>query len=252
VAFATVNGLRLYYELHGDAGEPLVFVHGYIGDSTDWRCQVPEFSRDYRVLVLDNRGHGRSDAPTDRAAYTVEHMKADLEQLVDHVGFERYHLVGHSMGGAVAQEIVLSNPQRLLSLTLHDTTFWAGDHDTPGGTPPYIPPELAEQSKRHVASMSQEALAGCWSGWTGWPGTLERAHQIGAPTLIIYGDRDASRIIDGSRKLAELIPHAESVVVPGAGHSPQLERPELFNQALRRFLERAGATPRSGTLDSRR
>ena len=63
-----INGLNLHYELHGGDGEPLVFVHGYTGDVTDWRFQLPEFSRTHRVLVVDNRGHGRSEAPTNRDA----------------------------------------------------------------------------------------------------------------------------------------------------------------------------------------
>ena len=69
--FAAVNGVTLYYERHGDIGDPLVFVHGYTGDITDWRLQIAEFSRDFRILVMDLRGHGRSEAPSDGACYTV-------------------------------------------------------------------------------------------------------------------------------------------------------------------------------------
>lgn len=239
--FATVNGLRLHYERHGDAGEALVFVHGFTGDSTDWRLQVAEFSSNYRILVLDNRGHGRSEAPSDRAVYSVERMTADAEQVIAHVGFERYHLVGHSMGGAVAQEIALRSPERLLSLTLQDTTCWAADHDQPGGTLPYAPPELIARAASRIGTMSRDALAGAWQGLLTWEGTLQRALRIKTPTLIIYGDRDASRIIEGSQRLKELIPHAEVEVVEGAGHSPQQERPVEYNGALRRFLESAAA-----------
>ena len=70
---------------------------------------------------MDLRGHGRSEAPSDRYSYDVELMSTDVEELIDHAGFERYHLVGHSMGGAIAQEIALRSPQKLLSLTLEDT-----------------------------------------------------------------------------------------------------------------------------------
>ncbi|MDP3767866.1 MAG: alpha/beta fold hydrolase [Dehalococcoidia bacterium] len=242
--FASINGLQLHYELHGSEGDPLVFVHGFTGDITDWRLQVPEFSPEHRVLVLDNRGNGRSDAPQDRAAYTVDNIAHDAERLVEHVGFERYHLVGHSMGGAVAQEIALRSPARLLSLTLQDTTCWAGDHGDGRGTPPYIPPELVAEGVKRVARMTPDALAGAWNGWISWRGTIDRAHAISTPTLILYGDRDASKIIEGSQRLQELIPHAETIVIPGAGHSPQLERPELFNEALRRHLASVSATRR--------
>ena len=126
-----INGISLYYELHGD-GAPLLLVHGYTGDITDWRFQVAEFSRTHRVLVFDHRGHGRSDAPADRASYTIEQMADDVEAMADRVGFARFHLLGHSMGGAVVQEVALRSPERLLSLTLHDSgnrpAPRAGDH----------------------------------------------------------------------------------------------------------------------------
>lgn len=238
MAFAKVNNVRLSYELHGDSGEPLVFVHGWGGDNSEWRGQALEFSRDYRVLIADNRGHGQSEAPTDAKAYTVEHMAGDIEALVAHAGFERFHLVGQSMGGAVVQEVALRSPERLLSLTLQDTTFWAGDHVDGTGTLPYVPPALAAAFEERTARMSSEALDGAWAGWVGWRGTSDRAHVIRTPTLIIYGDRDASKIVEGSQKLAELIPYNEVAIVAGAGHSPQLECPDVFNAALRRHLER--------------
>ena len=120
---ARINGIDIYFERHGEAGEPLVFVHGYTGDVSDWRFQIEAFAPTNSVLVMDNRGHGRSEAPKDRAAYTVGQMASDAEALAAEVVFERYHLVGHSMGGAIAQEIALASPGRLLSLTLEDTAY---------------------------------------------------------------------------------------------------------------------------------
>jgi pimeloyl-ACP methyl ester carboxylesterase len=234
---ATVNGVRIHYERYGESGEPLVFVHGITGDTTDWRCQAPEFARDNRVLLADNRGHGQSEVVAGRAAYTVLHMADDLEALLDDVGFERCHLVGHSMGGLIAQEIALRSPERLLSLTLHDTACW-GPGEGPPASLPYTPPELAAAAQARIAGMSQDTLAGAWAGLTTWAGSTTRAHTITSPTLVICGDRDMPRIIEGSRKLAELIPDAELVIIEGAGHSPQLERPEQFNAALRAFLEK--------------
>ena len=261
---ATVNGVRLYYELHGDSGEPLVLVHGYTGDITDWRHQLPELSRTHRVLAMDLRGHGRSEAPSDRSSYTVEQMASDVEALVDHVGFERYHLLGHSMGGAIVQEIALRSPQRLLSLTLHDTSirfavmadpsveeWWktrmalaeAGkmaeltELPPPVPPPPHMPAERLEETKLRLSKMSPDAFIGAWQGLVGWQGTKDRASAISVPTLIIYGDLDTPALIQGSTRLAELIPNARVEVIPETGHSPQWERPELFNRALRRHLE---------------
>ncbi|HYM16646.1 MAG TPA: alpha/beta fold hydrolase [Dehalococcoidia bacterium] len=268
MAIERVNGVDFYYELHG-AGEPLVFVHGYTGDVTDWRFQIPEFSRSHRVLVFDHRGHGRSSAPADRAAYSIEQMADDVEALAGRAGFARYHLVGHSMGGAVVQEVALRSPGRLMSLTLHDTgpTFnlhrnaavaayiaqrqklaeergmaAVAEQPSPLPPPPHMPPEREEEMRRRLAAMPVDGFIGAWQALATWRGTTDRAAAIATPTMVIYGELDAG-LIDGARYLAETIPGAVLEVVPEAGHSPQYERPELFNAALRRHLERnAGAS----------
>jgi 3-oxoadipate enol-lactonase len=254
--------VRLYYERHGDSGEPLVFVHGYTGDISDWRPQIPEFSPAYRVLVMDLRGHGRSEAPSDQSAYTVAQMARDVEALVAEAGFERYHLVGHSMGGAIAQEIALRSPQRLLSLTLEDTSLkfegmsddamadWRRDRyllavnegmaaaaSLPIPDTPHMPAERLEETAARLSRMSLDAFVGAMIGLLQWEGTAERAPAISAPTLIVYGDLDAPGLIAAAGRLAELIPNATVEVIPESGHSPQWERPELFNRALLRHLE---------------
>jgi pimeloyl-ACP methyl ester carboxylesterase len=262
--FAAVNGVNLHYELDGDSGEPLVLVHGYTGDITDWHHQIPEFSRTHRILVLDERGHGQSEAPKDRAVYTILEMSHDVEALAEHIGFERFHLLGHSMGGGVVQEVALRSPQKLLSLTLHNTSWrfnldadpqiaaWrdrrfhlaetqgmaaVAEEEPPLPPPPHMPAERLEETKVRLSRMSVDAFIGSWNGLTKWEGTEDRAHNIKMPTLIINGDVDAPLLIEGSVKLAQLIPGAVVEVIPETGHSPQWERPALFNAALRRFLE---------------
>ena len=237
---AVVDGLRLRYARHGTAGDAIVFVHGYGGALEDWSRQVREFARDHRVLVFDHRGHGASAGPPDESAYTVEHLASDTERVIACAGFRDFHLVGHSIGGAVAQEIALRRPDRVRSLVLCDTTDWFGDHDEPGGTPPFVPAALARTAADREASMSKVALRGTWSGLLAWRGTRDRAPAIAPRTLVIYGDRDASRIVEGSTRLAERIPGARTAVVRGAGHAPHQERPDAWNAALRRFLRGAG------------
>lgn len=261
---AKVNGVSLYHELHGGSGEPLVLVHGYTGDITDWRHQLPEFSRTHRVLVMDLRGHGRSEAPKDRSSYTIEQMANDVEALVGQLGVERYHLLGHSMGGGIVQEIALHSPQKLLSLTLHDTSIRFGmmadpameewrkqrfalaeagkmaelaQMPPPAPPPPHMPAERLEEAKVRLSKMSPDAFIGAWLGLVEWQGADGRAANISTPTLVIYGDVDAPMLIKGSVMLAEQIPNAKVEIIPECGHSPQWERPELFNQALRGHLE---------------
>jgi len=263
---ALVNGVRVYYERHGESGEPLVFVHGYTGDITDWKYQVAEFSPDYRVLVLDLRGHGRSEAPADRSVYTIEEMARDVEALADAAGFGKYHLVGHSLGGTIVQEIALNNPERLYSLTLEDTGPLAS---FPGNTELQqwnarqietaeregmaavvalqranisrltvpVPQELVDIAHERLARMSVDGFVGATLAGPKWRGTIDRAASISTPTLVIYGELDVAPIVLASQWLAQTIPNATLELIPGAGHSPQMEQAELYNRALRRHLE---------------
>ncbi|MHB8685416.1 MAG: alpha/beta fold hydrolase [Dehalococcoidia bacterium] len=264
---ATINGVALYYERHGDSGEPLVLVHGYTGDITDWRYQLPEFSRTHRLLVFDLRGHGRSHASPDRAAYAILQMADDVEALAAHAGFARYHLLGHSMGGAIVQEIALRSPARLLSLTLEDTSYRFGlardgaiaqwiaqrhkmaeeqgmaavaDFPSVLPPPPHMPAERLAETKQRLTRMSVDAFIGAWQALDAWPGTEDRLGAISAPTLIICGDLDLA-LVAPSKTLAAAIPGATIEIVPECGHSPQYERPDLFNAALRPHLERHAA-----------
>lgn len=265
MARAKINGIELNYELHGEQGEPLVLVHGYTGDITDWRHQLPEFAATHRVLIMDHRGHGGSEAPRDRSAYSITQMADDVEALVAMVGFERYHLLGHSMGGLVAQEIALRSVARLLSLTLEDTgaRFGAGRNEVvrtfidkrnkmaeergmaaivamPSlvAPPPHMPKERTAERDKRLAAMSVDGYIGAWQGLDAWPGSKERLKDISMPTMVIYGELDAKPMIEGALYLAAEIPGAVLEVVPEAGHSPQYERPEIFNAALRRHLDR--------------
>lgn len=264
--FAKINGVRLNYELHGESGDPLVLIHGYTGDITDWRHQLPVFSQSHRVLIIDNRGHGASEAPPDRSAYSVEQMTADVLALTRELGFERFHLLGHSMGGAIVQEVALEAPERLLSLTLQATAdgfasafanaqlaAWrdwrfkvaeeqgmasVAQMQPPFPPPPHMPKERLEETKVRLANMSVDAFIGAWHGLSSWQGTQHRAQDIGLPTLVIWGDLDTEFIIQGCERLAKAIPNAEPAVIPECGHSPQYERPPLFNGALGAFLAR--------------
>jgi pimeloyl-ACP methyl ester carboxylesterase len=264
---ARINGIDIYFERHGDAGDPLVFIHGHCGETPDWRFQIEAFAPTNRVLVMDNRGHGKSEAPKDRTAYSIEQMASDAEALAIEVGFERYHLVGHSMGGAVAQEIALGSPGRLLSLTLEDTapSFDMARNEvvakisamrneiaekqgmaalaaipSPFPRPPHKSEERVVEEAQILARMSVDGFIGSFAGLTTWPGTVDRLASNVTQTLVIYGEVDYP-LIEASKRLAKLSPAAVLEAIPEAGHAPQLERPELFNAALRQHLERAAA-----------
>jgi pimeloyl-ACP methyl ester carboxylesterase len=243
-------------------------MHGYTGDTSDWRFQIAAFGPTHRVLVMDHRGHGRSAAPADRASYTIEQMSLDAEALITHAGYDRYHLVGHSMGGAIAQEIALRSPERLLSLTLHDTGCFfdpSPDSDfakyaryrnriaeeqgmaalaalpSPFKKPPFFPEGREEETRERLARMSADAFIGAGLGLRSWPGTKERLAGLRVPTMVIYGELDAPMLVKSALYMGETIPGAVLEMVPQAAHCPQEERPELFNTALRRHLDRNAA-----------
>jgi len=110
-----VGAIDLYYEEHG-SGDPLLLIMGLAADSTAWMFQVPDFARRYRTIVFDNRGVGRSAKPP--GPYTIHEMADDAAGLLDALAIPRAHVVGVSMGGMIAQELVLRHPQRVRGLVL--------------------------------------------------------------------------------------------------------------------------------------
>ena len=235
---STPNGVEIHYEQHGTTGDALVLVHGFTGDLTDWRYQVEAFAPTHRVLVLDNRGHGRSGKPEDAGEISVLKMADDAESIAAEVGFERFHLVGHSMGGAIAQEIALRSPAKLLSMTLEDTSHHFASHPmkVPENPPP-LPKDREQYVLERMTRMGPEMLRAGWKALMSWPGTTERLAALRLPAMIVYGRGDAEAILAGSRRLAELIEGAQLHEIAGAAHCPQEETPDEYNALLRAFVE---------------
>src|SRR5262245_17429611 len=262
--FATANGTRLYYEWHGaDGGTPVVLVMGLGGDSTAWPFQLAALTPRHRVLVFDNRGAGRSEAPD--VPYTTPGMAGDLLALLDALNVERAHLVGLSLGGAIAQEAALAAPARFTSLQLHAT--WAGPH-------PYFQ-ALVTAVRAARIGLSSEGFYRCLSVWLFAPesfatqrdlietvvhravhhpypvplhaylrqtdavlahDTRGRLHQIRCPTLVGVGSQDLITPPFLAEELARAIPGARLSCLPNAGHGALWEAAEAFNQTCLDFL----------------
>lgn len=109
------NGLNLYHEADGE-GQPLVFIHGLGSSTRDWEFQVPEFSDSYKVITFDLRGHGRSDKP--EGPYRIPMFATDLVGLLGALGFDSAHIVGISLGGAVALQFAIDHPAMVKTLTI--------------------------------------------------------------------------------------------------------------------------------------
>ncbi len=121
---AKVGKIQIYYEEYGQ-GPPLVMILGLGQSIATWVLQVSELSNHFRIIVFDNRDSGKSARCTE--AYTTQDMARDVLGLLDHMGIDRAHLLGTSMGGMIAQQIALLAPERIMSLILASTTTDGGD-----------------------------------------------------------------------------------------------------------------------------
>jgi pimeloyl-ACP methyl ester carboxylesterase len=248
--------------LEAGSGPPLVLVHGAGGSAELWPRQLDGLADVARVVAPDLPGHGalgRRGRPTI-AAY-AEWLDGFLTAVVE----EPAVLVGHSMGGAIAQEMALRSPGRLMSLTLHDTGYhfdrsrneslvkWNAKRNriadeqgmpalaaipSPFPQPPFMPREREAEARERLARMSPDGFIGAGAGLDTWPGTKDRLANIAVPTLVIYGELEVEALLRASKHMGAAIPGAVLVEIPQCGHSPQYERPELFNAALRQHLER--------------
>jgi len=249
-------GIRLYYEDIG-TGPVMVLLHGLGGSSADWESQLPEFSRDHRVIAPDFRGYGNSER---RGPYTVERFAADVFALLDELQIGNFILVGHSMGGAVAMVMALMKPSRIRKLVLTNTLpnfrpddltqrvmLWSrlvlmavlgpGHLSRIVAAKPYPGPELTalrdRAGERHGRTSRRVYLSTLWrlSRWS----AEQRLPELRVPTLVMAAENDyfdSARL----RRFVDGLPGADSEVFPGTHHGLPLEAPQLFNARLRQFL----------------
>jgi len=249
--------IRLYFEEHG-RGEPIVFLHGFTLDHRAWGPQVKFFSANYRVIIIDSRGHGKSDAP--ETGYGRDFRIQDLLELFQHLKLEQAHLVGLSMGGSTAIGFALKYQSMLKSLTLVSTgaagfkpgrkvarvdelaksegvesarkqwldwnmIYYKGKHQDVGKL-------LKKMIEEHSGAIWADAKRG------NYPKTidLEHVHKLTVPTLIIAGGKDKI-FVPLSEELHRRIKKSQLIIMNGAGHILNLEFPQEFDKILSNFLD---------------
>ena len=256
----------------GEGGRPVLLVHGFTADSAEVADVVePLAERGWHAVAPDLRGHVSSDRPTDPDAYSFELMAADMLALADHLAWDRFALVGHSMGGAVAQFMALDHPGRLTALVLASTFHgpvpgitmdlvdlgrWVvresgmtGLADAMAARRAENPdsvaavarlqearPGYAEESRARLEATSPDMWMALAPRFVAQEDRLDRLATIDVPTAVIVGELD-STMLDDCRRIAATIPGATLTVIAGAGHVPQLEQPEAWWDALSSFLE---------------
>lgn len=259
---ADCNGQRLYYEIHGEGDEPLLCVHGLSVDTLGWVMQVPAWSAERRTIVFDNRDVGQSSRA--QAEYEIADMAADTLALADHLGLERFDLLGLSMGGTIAQEVALAAPDRVRTLTLCVTFGGGGEwgrtqgrlwsQRTAGMSREARVDELMllcfsevfYDNADQVAFLRQALLAnphpqepdafGRQLRATSRHEARDRLGALTMPVHVIGAERDLLLPVWKSRELAELIPGARLTVLEGAAHGVNLEGAAAFNEAVLDFL----------------
>jgi len=267
---------RLEYAEEGAGGRPFLLLHGFTGakeDFTEWLPRLAEAG--WHAVAPDNRGHGASEKPDGTSEYTLSHLGEDAFALADRVWGESssFVLLGHSMGGMVAQLMALRAPDRISGLVLMDTLsgplpFVSRDEidaatavvrergidglhaifEERGSTldsPAHLRlvaerPGYKEFNDRKFLATSPDAYAGLLSAMFEADERLDALHALPMPTLVITGEQDKP-IVKPSQAMADAIPNAELAVIPDAGHSPQFENPDAWWAALSTFLARVDA-----------
>jgi len=268
MANALVNGIRIHYEVVGE-GKPLVLAHGHGATLDVWQPQVDALATRYRIIVYDTRGHGRTDAPPDPLAYSLDAYVEDQRALMDRLAITEAFVGGTSMGGMIALQYALTYPERVRALLLFDTCasnrHFARSRSkgalarwlrrrwrrASGGAftvfhlavraAPGVPPALARLApaalRRYLTGLRAQTPVGRRGAWQAILARTDlegRLSEIRAPTLVVAGERD--RLVEGARYLGRHIPDARLVLMRAVGHGANHKNATAFNQVLLEFL----------------
>ena len=268
----TVGSVDMAIAEAGEGGRPILLLHGFTGakeDFTEWLDALA--ASGWHAVAPDHRGHGASSKPQGMDAYSFSTLAGDTALLVDALGWGRYALLGHSMGGYVAQRVALGDPGRLLGLVLMDTGHGPiegidasqadlaakialesgmdvlADVMASRASPLDTPAHQRVLEDRAGYAQFQDRKFRATSPWlyaalaaellTG-PDTLDRlgAMDPTPPTLVIVGEQDTP-FLASAQRMIEVLPGSTLAQIPEAGHSPQFENPPAWWAALSSFLE---------------
>jgi len=260
--------VETYYTCVG-RGEPLLFIHGLGSDADGWAFQVPAFADIYRVITYDLRGPGRSGHPP--GPYTIEQFAADAAALVDALAATPAHVVGLSLGGAIAFQLALDRPELVRTLTIVNSapglelrtlaerlrwwsaigTRWVLGHLLSPrrlgellGRNLFPKPEQAAIRAafvEHFAANDRRAYNAAARALFAW-NVLDRVGAIRCPTLIVSADHDYTSVALKAAYAARM-PNAVLHVIRDSRHATPVDQPEPFNAALRAFVASAATTP---------
>ncbi|HAT1849600.1 TPA: alpha/beta fold hydrolase [Legionella pneumophila] len=261
MATLKIHGVDIYYELYGQ-GKPLVLIAGYCCDHTFWNAMLHELAEEFQILIFDNRGIGQTR--DDGGSFTLEAQADDIMAFLEQLGFRNPSILGQSMGGAIAQllarkhgkkisKLVILNSvakfntranqamESLLNLRKENISF---DLLIEAGIPWFFSSEYLAEPKNIAAFKENlknnpypQSLQDQARQFRSIPPFDSRGwlHEIKVPTLVIAAEDDILTLPAESQQLAQGIPNAQFITIPG-GHSSPLEHPALVNDAILKFL----------------
>ena len=243
---ADVAGAKIFYAVYGK-GEPVVLLHGGLGNSAHFAFQLPALVDRFQVIAIDSRGQGRSTKGD--VAITYDQMANDVVAVLDKLEIAHASIVGWSDGGEVALKLGIGYPARV------DRLFVFGaNYDSNGSKPRSGPSQTflgySARCRSDYARMSRsglpyhalvDAMRPLWRNPTGI--TKDQLRAIAAPVMMADGDHDEIILLDQIEEMAELIPNAQLKVFDGASHFALWQDPQTFNQALVEFLSGSSGVP---------
>lgn len=258
MAWAEINGIRLYYQAQG-SGPALVFAHGAGGNHLSWWQQMPEFAKRYRCVTFDHRAFGRTKDSRDKPGRRMFHE--DLRELLDLLGIEKTAIIAQSMGGRTAVGFALRNPGRVSAVVFAGTTGGAVSEHIRGLQETHRQGSIGRQSLaqrafspslrnerpdlaylyRQIGRMNPPRPKDFLAPIPGYIGSsAKRLGELQIPILYLVGEDD--RITP--RHIVELshgeVPGSQFDVIEGAGHSAYFEKANAWNKRVLRFLTEAG------------
>ncbi|MBL8134541.1 MAG: alpha/beta fold hydrolase, partial [Anaerolineae bacterium] len=238
---APVNDIEMYYAVYGE-GEPLLLLHGGLGNADYFANQIAAFAEHYQVIAVDSRGHGRSTVTDTPIGYAL--MASDVLALMDYLEIDSAHLVGWSDGGIIGLDIAINHPERLKKLVAYGANYIPAGVRTDIGDSAifnaYIEQALADYMTLSPAPERMEAfLENIGNMWATEPNfTEEQLMGITVPTLILDGWDEEAIYPAHDFEMAELIPTAELLLMPNVGHFAMFATPETFNSIVLNYLSR--------------
>ncbi len=272
--YATTNdGVQLYYEEVG-SGIPLIFVHEFAGDHRAWEAQMQHFGRRYRAITFAARGYPPSDIPPDASSYSQARAADDIAAVLDHLGIEKAHICGLSMGGFATLHFGFRHPDRALSLCVAGCGYGAeldmrekfraeadavvaslltdgmakfADRYAHGPTRVQFEAKdprgfaiFKAQLAEHSALGSANTQLGCQKERPSLYTLTAEMAALTVPTLVLTGDEDWPCLAP-ALLMKRTIPSAALSVMPNCGHTINLEAPQMFNEIVEDFMAQVDA-----------